>query len=238
MDSSIEQVEDRRSPLRIAIILIAITSVLSLLYAVQYYLGGPIRLSVVSPFRDVAVHPAGSLVAAGAENGIVYVWEVPPDFDTTLPAGFELAEEEHWTEHRLRGHRAALLAIAFTEDGSTLVSIDRSGRVLTWEGPIGASPVEQSLGGGPLTAAAFDAAVEHVAVLGENGQVGVWDLGSAQELRSLGPVERGSFAVDLSDDGTLVAAGDGSNVQIWSVTGDVAQELEGYWEDPETQTNW
>jgi len=131
MDSSIEQVGDRHGPLRIAIILVAITSVLSLLYAVQYYLGGPVRLSVVSPFRDVAVNPEGSLVAAGAENGIVYVWEVPPDFDTILPASFDLAEEKRWPEHRLRGHRSAVLAVAFTGDGSALVSIDSSGRILT-----------------------------------------------------------------------------------------------------------
>ncbi|HSJ53747.1 MAG TPA: ABC transporter permease subunit [Anaerolineae bacterium] len=238
MDSSTEQVGDRRSPLRIAIILITITSVLSLLYAVQYYLGGPIRLSAVSPFRDVAVQPEGSLVAAGAENGIVYLWEVPPDFDTVLPGDFDLAEEERWTEHRLAGHRDTVLALAFTADGSTLVSIDRSGRVVTWEGLPGASPVEQSLGGGPLAAAAFDAAAARVAMLGENGQVRVWDLESGQELRSLGPVARGSIAVDLSDDGTLVAAGDGPNVQVWSVTGDAAQQLAGYWQDPEIEENW
>ena len=237
MDSSVEQVGDRHGPLRIAVILVAITSVLSLLYAVQYYLGGPVRLSVVSPFRDVAVNPEGSLVAAGAENGIVYVWEVPPDFDTILPAGFDLAEETRWPEHRLRGHRAGVLAVAFTEDGSTLVSIDSSGRVLTWEDPLGAPAVEESLDG-PLAAAAFDASVSRVATLGQDGQVRVWDLGSAQELRSLGTVEKGSQAIDFSDDGTLVAAANGVTVRVWNMAGDNVQELAGYWKDPEAEAGW
>jgi polar amino acid transport system permease protein len=238
MDSSREEVWDRRGPLRMIIILVAITSVLSLLYAVQYAAGGPVRLSVVSAFRDVAVHPDGSLIAAGADNGIVYLWEVPAGFSTRLPAGFDLAEDPRWSEHRLRGHLAAVLAIAFRPDGSTLASIDRSGRLLIWEGPTGASPLEQNVGGGPLAAAAFDSAVERVAVLGENGRVRVWDLANGQEFQSLGVMEKGSLAIDLSDDGTLVAAANGTHVQIWNMAGEVVQELAGYWRDPETETNW
>ncbi len=239
MDSAAEQqVADRRRLLKTAVILVTITSVLSLLYAVQYALGGPIRLSAVSPFRDVAVQPEGALVAAGADNGIVYLWEVPPDFDIRLPAGFDLAEEEPWMQHQLTGHSDAVLAVAFTPDGSTLVSIDRTGRVLTWEDPTGASPAEQSLGGAPLAAAAFDAAVSRVALLGEDGRVAVWELGSGRELQTFGPVEEGSVAVELSDDGTLVAAGDGLRIHVWSMTGEVVQELEGYWKDPETEENW
>ena len=238
MDNSTEQVGNRHSPLQVVILLVAITSVLSLLYAAQYALGGPVRLSVVSPFRDVAVQPGGARIVAGAENGIIYVWEVPAGFDTVLPAGFNLAEEERWEQALLRGHRATVLAIAFTSDGSRLVSIDRSGRLLTWEFPAGAPPAEDSLGGGPLVAAAFDASASRVAVLGEDGQVRLWELGSAQELRALGPVDKGSLAVDLSDDGTLVAAADGSRIQVWSETGEAVQDLEGYWDDPETEETW
>jgi polar amino acid transport system permease protein len=238
MDSSTEQVTGRRRALRIAVVLVAITSVLSLLYAVQYALGGPVQLSAVSPFRDVAVQPQGALVAAGADNGIVYVWEVPPDFDTILPAGFDLAEEEPWMQHQLAGHSDRVLAVAFTPDGSTLVSIDRSGRVLTWQDPTGAATAQQSLGGAPLAAAAFDATVSRVALLGEDGRVSVWDLGSGQELQSFGPVEKGSLAVELSDDGTLVAAGEGTSIHVWSMTGEVVQDLEGYWKDAEKEENW
>ena len=88
-----EGLASRPPAIRLVLILVAVTAVLSLLYGIQYYLGGPIRLSVVSPFDDLALSPDNSVIAAGAEDGTVHVWEVPAGFTTGLPADFNVAEQ-------------------------------------------------------------------------------------------------------------------------------------------------
>jgi polar amino acid transport system permease protein len=46
---------------RLLLLFVAVTAVLSLLYAGQYFLGSPVRLQVTSAMRDLALYPAGTL---------------------------------------------------------------------------------------------------------------------------------------------------------------------------------
>jgi len=46
--------------MRILCLLIALTAGLSLLYGVQYYAGGPLRLAVTSEVYDLALSPDGT----------------------------------------------------------------------------------------------------------------------------------------------------------------------------------
>jgi oligopeptide/dipeptide ABC transporter ATP-binding protein len=79
----------RPKAVRLVIVLIAVTAVVSLLYAVQQSLGGPLGLSVTSEVYDIALSPNGSLVAAGAQDGTVRLWDVPRNR--------EAREQEDWT---------------------------------------------------------------------------------------------------------------------------------------------
>jgi polar amino acid transport system permease protein len=77
-----------------------------------------------------------------------------------------------------------------------------------------------------------------LATIGEDGIMRVFDVESEQLIQSIGPSESTQLAVAVNADGSLVAAGDGTAIQIWDAqTGESIQRLEGYWED-ETQEQW
>ncbi|MGC9335076.1 MAG: ABC transporter permease subunit, partial [Anaerolineae bacterium] len=233
----------RPAVIRLAVILVAITSILSLLYAIQYYLGGPIRLSVVSSFEDLALSPSDSFVAAAAQDGTVHVWEVPADFTTKLPADFNVAEQVPWTVHKLAGNRNPAIALSFTADESTLLSFSSDGGLRRWNlvdvlGGSGGNAASTllTLTGGPFTDADWDAAGSMLAVVAEDGAVQVVDAASGQTLQSIDAGSSG-YAVALSNDGALLASADEAAVQIWDVqSGELLRTIEGYWRDEKEDT--
>jgi polar amino acid transport system permease protein len=88
------------------------------------------------------------------------------------------------------------------------------------------------VGSGPLVDADLSADGTTLAVVGRDGAVRVWDLASGQEIQSIDPGDNDRLAVALNADGTLVAAGDGVNAEVWGVdTGEPVQELVGYCQD-------
>ncbi len=215
---------------RLVWVLVAVTAVVSLLYAIQYYLGGPIRLAVVSQFDSIAVNPSGTLLAAGAQDGGVRVWEVPETLNTVGGGDFDVAQETPWPVRRLEGHTAPVIALAFTPDGAALLSVGSDGEVRRWADAQEPGEVLLTVGE-PILQAAFDAGRTRLAVMGQDHVVQVWDVTTGQQLRTFGPTA-GGRAVALSDDGTLVAAGDGVDVQVWEVeSGQPVQRMVGYCED-------
>ncbi len=232
---------------KLLLVLIAITVVLSFLYAAQYYAGGPVRLAVVSELYDVAVSPNNELIAAGAEDGKVRVWEVPSDFTAVLAEELDLSKAGNWPRHTLSGHKAGVISVAFTPDGSTLVSTDRSGEVREWDLAAvlaAGESTDQSakvleMGGGPLNDVDLNVDRRLLASVAESGLVQVWDLAAGERLQSFGPNASTKLAVSISADGRLVAAGDGPDIQLWDVaSGEPFEKMAGYWEDETTQQSW
>ena len=226
------------APVKLLLILVAITVVLSLLFALQYYLHGPIRLSVISQIYDLALDPNTSLVAVGADDGNIYLWEVPPQITTGLPADFDLAEETPWPRHVWRGHTAPVIAVAFAPDGSTLVSVSQDGEIRIWD--VAGEVTQESLTGiGPLLDADVSLDVSAVALLGQDGAIEVWDLTTGQQVLALPPDGKERRVVALDATGSQLAAGEDENAQTWDVeTGQPLQTLEGYWEDEEEKEDW
>ncbi len=220
---------------RVLLILVAITVVLSLLYALQYYAGGPVRLATVSWLYDVAYSPAESLIAAGGEDGKIRVWEVPGRIRTLVEADFDVAGEESWPVHVLSGHRAAVIGLGFTLDGAELVSVSADGEVRRWK--VDAEPYQPrdlvlEIDNGRLVQVALNAGRTMLAAMGEAGVVEVWDLVEGERVQAFGPTGGGGRAVALSPDGALVAASDGKDIQVWDVeTGERVQALVSRCED-------
>jgi polar amino acid transport system permease protein len=220
MNSSDHSVfESGPKPVKLLLILVAITVGLSLLYAVQDFLGGPIRLAVVSEILDLVLGPGGSMVAAGAYDGTVRLFDIQND----------------WAMTTLSGHSAPVISVALDPEGSTLVSVGRDGEIRLWN--VARGQAQRVLdAGGPVGAAALAADGSVLAAVREDGAVVLFTLASGEMLRSIGPNENTKLAVALSSDGTLVAADDGAGIRIWDVrTGEPVQTLVAYCED-ETKT--
>jgi polar amino acid transport system permease protein len=224
-------------PVRLLLILVAITVVLSLLYGIQYYLGGPLKLPVVSEIHSLDLAPDGSLAAVGAADGEVRIWEVPPGINTSVGKEFSVADEAPWPVHTLPGPGGPVLEVGFTPDGAMLIGATREGKVRVWNVADYTIAQEFDLGAGPLADVALAGNRQVVAALGEDGAIHVWDVTAEQEIQSIAPGEFAREAVALNGDGTLVAAGAGTGAQVWDVqTGESVQALEPYCEEGASTT--
>jgi polar amino acid transport system permease protein len=235
LDSS--RVRSQSKAVQVLLILVAVTAVLSLLYGIQYFLGGPVRLSIVSPMYALDLSPDSRLIAAGDKDGRVRVWSVPTDIRAGVDRDFDVSKEQPWDAETLPGPGGAVLQVRYAPDGSTLTAVTSEGNVRSWTA--GGDQIQQdfSIGGASLIAAHLASNGQTLAVLGEDGLVRVWDLQAQQESASFGPTDGETLAVALNRDGTLVAAGDGLGAQVWDVqTGELVARIAPYCEDGTSTT--
>ena len=235
-ENPLDEVRGKAPPQLVKVLwwLVAITAALSLLYAIQYYLGGPIRLSVVSEIKSLDLSPDGTQLAAGNSEGKVDVWTVAADIPTGVGKDFQVADEESWPMRTLAiGSGEPVWATAFASDGSDLVAVAGDGVLQSWSVPDYTLIQEQDLQTGPLDDAALSENGQFVAALADDGTIHVYDRVSEQELQTISSGSEPRLVVAINADGTLVAAGWGSGVQVWSTqTGEQVQTLETYCEDP------
>ena len=224
---------------RALIILVAVMSVLSLAYAVQYYLGGPLRLSVVSPFLAIELSPKTDLLAAGAQDGVVRVWELPNKLPTGVGKDYDLAKQPRWTVHELAGGEAPAIEVAFSPDNKKLLSVSSDGKAWVWDLASYQYTRVILLAGAPLLDADWNADRSVLATLGQDGFLRIWDIASGQQIQdlSLGVGKGSVIALDVT--GRLVAAGDGTDILVLDVqSGAQVAKLEGYYEKPEDSRSW
>ena len=219
MNSSSDSLQSHPQVTKLPLTLVIITIVLSLLYAVQLYAGGPVRLAVVSELYDMVLSPDSSLVAAGDHDGTVHVWDT----------------RNSWAVRAFSGHSGPVTGVAFTPDNSTLVSAGHDGKVRLWNVSSGQAEQVLDAGGEPLNDMSLATDGSVLATVGQDGVVRVFDAASGQMLQSIEQNQNPILAVALSPDGALAAAGDGVNIQLWDThTGDLVRTFAGYCEDEET----
>jgi polar amino acid transport system permease protein len=223
---------------RLLLLLVAITAFLSLLYGIQYLAGGPIRLQVVAKLLDLTLSPRNNLLAAGGDDGVVRLWDVPRRVSTAAIAESDVIEAKPWEGRRATGHKAPVIEVAFSPDG-VLHSVSSDGLVIRWDFDSGEAETALAMEGAPLNDAHVSADGSRLATIADDGVVRTWDLATGQALQAIGPNEDTRLAVTLTADGALVAAGDGPNIQVWDAqTGESVVQLAGYWEDEEAQEDW
>jgi len=209
--------------IRILLILIALTASLSILYALQYYAGSPVRLGVVSPVLDLATNPNTPIVAGGIEDGSIRLW------DTT----------NNWELRAIDLHDGPISRVIFSPDGKTLISVGYDGAVKIQDVSSGQVIHDINASDLPINDASLSEDGSVLATIGDDGVVRVIDIASGQITRMIGPIDGAAKAVAVSSDGIQVATAIGTDIQIWDTRdGAELQKLTGSWEDEARQEDW
>jgi WD40 repeat protein len=164
-------------------------------------------------------------------DGMIYAAALSPDAKTLAIGGFLDAEGKEskrlWGDIRLcdvatgqlvrtlRGHASAVLALAFSPDGSTLASGSADGTVRLWQVATGA-PTLLGKHEKEVTGVAFAPDGRRLASSGGDRAVRVWNLRERRQERELRKHEDGVTCVAWSPDGRTIASGSlDSTLRLW-----------------------
>jgi WD40 repeat protein/serine/threonine protein kinase len=186
--------------------------------------------SHISPVRSVAFSPDGSLLAAGAIDGSVILW----DMAERRTIGQPLVDADHI---------ARVNAVAFSPDGSLLAVGLNDGTIQLWDvangEPVGA-PLAQHSEGQPVWDLAFhpDGSLLASGSEGDEDQKGtiiLWDVATREAVDELLSDAEQIYSLAFSPDGKILASGCGDSViYLWDMAADdptILGTLEGH-------TNW
>ena len=209
--------------IRILLILVALTSSLSILYAIQFYAGSPFQLGVVSQVLDLATNPNSAIVAGGIEDGTIRLWDTA----------------NNWELKVIALHKGPVSRVLFLPDGKTLISVGHDGAVKIQDLSSGQIIHDIHASNLPINDASVSANGLVLATIGDDEILRVIDVASGQITQMIGPIEGAAKAVAVNSDGTQVAVSIGSDIQIWDTRdGAELQKLTGKWENDAVQEEW
>jgi len=209
--------------------------------------GTRLRLSVhESAVAVVAFNPNRLLGLSGDEDGVVLLWNLATgqemdryDDSRAAVAGLAFApngdsfvvgrDDGALALHRLSSARSfaphdagPVTDLAFTFDGSRVLSAHASGRVLTWDATTGQRAGPALVGHtGPVNAVATVPGPDRAVTAGEDGTLRVWDLATGAELRRIAASAGPLHSLALSPDGSRAfTGGDDGPIGVWDVAGD------------------
>ena len=196
--------------------------------------------------QAVAWSPDGTRIVSGDESGRLKIWEAgsgaelttlaghPPEFvvsdedlararaDSTK-AGIDISAELELIRARAAGNtptEGSVNAVAWSPDGTRIVSGSRDGTLKIWESGSGAEVGTLSGHTGPVDAVAWSPDGTRIVSGSRDGTLKIWESGSGAAVGTLsghtGPVD----AVAWSPDGTRIVSGsqDGT-VKLWEGVG-------------------
>jgi WD40 repeat protein len=171
---------------------------------------------------NVTFSPDGSILAAGADNGTVQLWDT---MDGTR-------------RHILEGHTDAVLAVAFTPDGTTLASASAlwDNTVRLWNVADG-TPLHTLESSDTTSSVAFSPDGTILAIGANNGTLQLWNVADGALLTSLRGDQDNVRSVTFSPDGSTLAAASciensygnctTGEVILWDVTTGATRQMVG-----------
>lgn len=181
----------------------------------QADLSGSVFTDYAGAVTAVAIHPDGQLLLAGADNGVIYLWQFA---DRQLIAVCD-------------GGQAQVSHLAFSADGRWFASAGNNGTVGIWDAH--SRQAVQMLRGhsGGVSTVAFHPTHKHlVASASTDHTVRLWDATTGKLLSILQAHEATVSAVAFSPDGTLLVTGShDQQLRVWDwPSGQLVRTLTGH----------
>ncbi len=156
-----------------------------------------------SEFRCVAINPDNRIVAAGDQQGKIYLWDA---VSKSLINTFE-------------GHKEIVIALAFSHDGNFLASAGRDNTIIIWSTRQGVKVKTLDRHKGTITSIAFSPDSHLLASGSIDKKVLVWDFIEGKVIHTIGDSQKEITSVAFTHDGKILAAGgyEGS-VTCWNTS--------------------
>ncbi|MGF7238764.1 MAG: WD40 repeat domain-containing protein, partial [Frankia sp.] len=156
------------------------------------------------PMWGLAFSPDGRLLAAGADDGTLHLW------DATTLAHLGVTQ----------AHKAALRIVTFSADGTVLATGAIDGSARTWRVADRSLKTQISGPHGWVRAMALSPDGALLATSGRETSVALWNARSGETHASLGGHTDWVRSLEFSPDGKLLAsASDDGTVRLWDVAG-------------------
>ena len=119
----------------------------------------------------------------------------------------------------LRGHRAAIYAMAITTDGSLLATGSYDQKIILWNTKDGAPVRELSGHSGAIFGLSFRADGKVLASASADATIKLWSVATGARLDTFSQPLKAQHAVAFTPDGArLVAAGGDNRIRMWTVS--------------------
>ena len=204
---------------------------------------------------SVTFSPDGKLLASGAGDDVVKLWDVAtgecirtlkghtynvnsvafsPD-GKLLASGSADNTVKLWDVktgeciRTLKGHTRSVTSVTFSPDGKLLASGSNDNTVKLWD--VGTGELIRTLKGHtwPVTSVTFSPDGKLLASRPNDNTVKLWDVKTGRCVRTLEGNTRDVSSVSFSPDGRLLASGSYKEIKLWEVeTGRCIRTLEGH----------
>lgn len=188
---------------------------------------------------DLTLSPSGALLGVGDWNGQVQIWDLRRrrllqqfrQEPGRVSMAFTPDDRRLVTTHkggllRIRnvgparrnagvGHKGPVRRVAFSHDGTQLVSAGADGRIISWDLASGRPLWLQQTGGGDTFSMAFSPDGHFLATAGRDGMVRFWDRRNNRQVRRFRGHPRPIWDMSYSPDGKILATADQVSTRLW-----------------------